>query len=41
MNKSFDIIKILEGFKYRFTKEDMDKKWSIFGYPHDTMKLIE
>ena len=41
MNKCFDIYTILESFKYRFSKEDMDKKWFIYGFPYETMKLIE
>jgi len=41
MNKCFDIYTILDKFKYRFTKEDMDKKWLIYGFPFETQKLIE
>lgn len=41
MNKCFDVYKILEGFKYRFNKEDMDKRWFIFGCPRDTNDLVQ
>ena len=40
MYKCFDIYKILEGFRYRFSKEDMDKRWIIFGCPRDTNELV-
>lgn len=40
MTKCFDIYKILEGFNYKFSKEDMDRKWTVFGSPKDTMELI-
>jgi len=41
MNSCFDTYSTLEGFKYRFTKEDMDKKWYIYGFTKETHKLIE
>jgi dynein heavy chain len=40
MNKCFDVYKILEAFKYRFNKEDMDRRWIIFGCPRDTIDLV-
>ena len=40
MNKCFEVFKILDGFKYRFNKEDMDKRWIIFGCPRDTQELV-
>lgn len=40
MNKCFDIYKILEGFNYRFPKDDLDKKWNVFGSPKDIIELI-
>lgn len=39
--RSFEIFKILEEFNYRFSKEDMDRKWNTFGAPKDTAELIE
>lgn len=33
MTKCFDIYKILEGFNYRFSKDELDKRWIIFGSP--------
>ena len=41
MIKCFDIYKILEDFNYRFNKEDLDKKWLIFGSPKELMELVE
>lgn len=41
MDKCFDVYKILEGFSYRFSKDDMDKKWMIFGGTKDVLELIE
>ena len=40
IGKCFDIYKILEDFSYRFSKEDMDRKWNIYGYPRDTIELV-
>ena len=40
MNKCFDIYRILEDFNFRFNKEDMDRRWHIFGCPRDTMDLV-
>ena len=41
MNKAFDIYKILEDFKWRFTNDEMDKKWRIFGSNREVLELIE
>ena len=41
MNKCFDVFKILEGFNYRFSKDDLDKKWIIFGGIRDVLDLIK
>lgn len=41
MNKCFEVYKILDSFNYRFTKEDMDRKWFIFGCPRDTLDLVQ
>ncbi|OMJ85153.1 hypothetical protein SteCoe_13621 [Stentor coeruleus] len=30
---------ILEKFQYRFTNDDMNKKWDLFGYPKKTAEL--
>lgn len=40
MNKVFEVYRILEGFKYRFNKEDMDRRWYVFGCPRDTNDLV-
>jgi dynein heavy chain, axonemal len=41
MNKCFDVYKILEGFNYRFSKEDLDRRWNVYGGIRDIMNLIE
>ncbi|CAD8156782.1 unnamed protein product [Paramecium pentaurelia] len=39
--KCFDIYKILDEFSYRgFQKEDLDRKWYVFGCPKDTFDLV-
>ena len=40
-NKCFDIFKILETFNYKFSKEDMKKKWDIFGSPREVNATVE
>jgi dynein heavy chain len=40
MAKCFDVYKILEGFNYRFSKDDMDRKWTVFGGTKDVLELI-
>lgn len=40
MTACFDVFKILEGFNYRFSKDDLDRKWIIFGGVKDTYELI-
>ena len=39
INKCLDIYKTLEDYNYRFTTEDMNKRWMIFGGPKDTLEL--
>ena len=41
MTKCFDVYKILEGFNYRFSKDDLDRRWHIFGGVKDILELIE
>ena len=41
MNKCFDIYKILEGFNYRFSKDQLDKRWIIFGSPKELNELVQ
>jgi len=40
MDNVFDIYKILEGFNWRFTNEEMDKRWKVFGSNKEIMELI-
>ena len=40
MTACFDVFKILEGFNFRFSKDDLDRKWIIFGGVKDTYELI-
>ena len=41
MNSVFDVYTILESFNYKFTKDDMTRKWNIFAAPRDINALIE
>ena len=41
MGKCFDVYKILEDFNYRFNKEDLDKRWLIFGSPKELLELVD
>ena len=41
MGKCFDIFKILEGFNYRFSKDELDKRWIIFGSPKELTELVD
>lgn len=41
MAKCFDVYDILDGFSHKTGKEDLDKKWIIYGASKDTMELIE
>lgn len=41
MTKCFDVYKTLDGFQYRFSKDDMDRKWVIFGGSKEILELIE
>jgi dynein heavy chain len=41
MNKCFDIYKTLEDFNYRFNKDELDKRWMIFGSPKELFELVE
>lgn len=40
MNKVFDIYKIMEGFNYKFTPDEMNRKWNVFASPRDVLQLI-
>ena len=41
MNRTFDVYKILEGFNHRFSKDDLDKKWIVFGSVRNILDLID
>ena len=41
MQKCFDIYKILEEFNYRFSKDELDKRWIIFGSPEEITQMVE
>ena len=41
MGKCFEVYKILEGFNHRFSKDDLDKKWIVYGGIRDILDLIE
>lgn len=40
MNKCFDIYKILEDFNWRFTNDEMNRRWLVYGGPKDILSLI-
>ncbi len=37
MNKVFDVYKIMEEFNYKFTPDEMSKRWNTFAGPRDIM----
>ena len=37
MNSCFDIYKMLEGFNYRFSKDEMSRRWNIFAAPREIL----
>jgi dynein heavy chain len=41
MDRTFDIYTILEGFNYRFTKDELERRWNIFGSPKEIYNLVE
>lgn len=41
MQKCFDIYRILEDFNYRFSKDELDKRWIIFGSPEEITQMVE
>lgn len=41
MNSCFDIYKMLEGFNYRFSKEEMSRRWNIFAAPREILQQID
>ncbi len=41
MVKVFDVYKIMEEFKEKISKDEMDKKWIIFGKPKELLDLVE
>ena len=41
INETVDIYRILEEFNHKFTKEDLNKKWMIFGGPKEVLELMD
>jgi len=41
MDKCFEVYQKLESFNYRFSKDDYDKKWIIFGGIKEILELIK
>jgi len=39
--KTLDIYEILEEFDYKFSKEDMNKRWLIFGGPKEVLEIMQ
>jgi dynein heavy chain len=40
ITETIEIYEVLEGFDYKFSKEDMNKRWVIFGGPRDVLELM-
>ena len=38
---SLDIYKTLEEFNYKFNKDDMNRRWQVFGNSKDVMELMD
>ena len=41
MDRCFEVFNVLDSFSYRFSKEDLDKKWIIYGGIKDTFELMD
>jgi dynein heavy chain len=41
MNKCFDIYTILEEFNWRFTTDEMNRRWQVFGGPKEITQAID
>lgn len=41
VEKSMEIYQIMEKYNYKFTEEELKKKWQVFGGPKETLKLID
>lgn len=41
MKKCFDIYIMLEDFNWRFSQDDMNRRWNVFAGPRDVMKLVD
>lgn len=41
MKGSLDIYKILEEFNYKFSKEEMNKRWQVFGNTKEVTELMD
>lgn len=41
IEKSMEIYQIMEGYNFKFTEEELKKKWQVFGGPKEIIKTIE
>jgi dynein heavy chain len=41
IEKSMELYDIMEKYNYKFTEEEIKKKWLVFGGPKDILKTME
>ena len=41
IQNNMETFKILDEFMYKFTEEDVKKKWSVFGGPKDIVEIMD
>ena len=41
IDKSTDLYNIMEQFKYKFSEEDIRRRWLVYGGPNEVLKLID
>ena len=41
MNGCFDIFKMLEEFNYKFSKDEMQRRWNIFAAPREIQTMVD
>lgn len=41
MNKGFEIYEVLEEFNWRFSIDDLNRRWNVFAAPRELYKLME
>lgn len=41
INQSMEVYQIMEEFQYKFSVDDINRKWQVYSYPSDIYELIE